>query len=128
MASCKIPTRAVALALSRMPVLLVVSQTNPPKFERRRGAPLFDKEADAEVLDAVVVDALVAGADVLDRGVAVADAEVADAVVEWLILETVLNALPIPRQRNKEIEGWRKSITDELSESEELRFPCSSLG
>jgi len=86
--------RAVARALSRMPVLLVVSQMNPPKFEHRRGAPLFDKEADAEVLDAVVVDALVAAADVLDR--VVADAEVADAVVEWLILETALNAVPIP--------------------------------
>ena len=109
-----------------MPVLLVVSQTNPPKFERRRGAPLFDEEADAEVLDAVVVDVLVAGADVLDREVA--DAEVADAVVEWLILETALNAVPIPRRRNKGIDGWIKSITDELSESEESRFPCTSLG
>ena len=116
----------MARALSQMPVLLVVSQTNPPKFERRRGAPLFDEEADAEVLDAVVVDVLVAGADVLDREVA--DAEVADAVVEWLILETALNAVPIPRRCNKGIEGWRKSITDELSESEESRFPCTSLG
>jgi hypothetical protein len=69
---------------------------------------------------------LVAGADVLDRWVV--DAEVADAVVEWLILETALNAVPIPRRRNKGIDGWIKSITDELSESEESRFPCTSLG
>jgi hypothetical protein len=87
---------------------------------------LFDEEADAEVLDAVVVDALVADADVLDREVA--DAEVADTVVERLILETALNAVPIPRRRDKGIGGWRKSMTDELSESEESRFLCTSLG
>ena len=107
-----------------MPVLLVVSQTNPPKFERRRGVPLFDEEADAEVLDAVVVDALVADADVLDRDVA--DAEVADAVVERLILETALNAVPIPRRCDK-AGGLNKSMTDELSESEESRFLITSL-
>jgi hypothetical protein len=87
---------------------------------------LFDEEADAEVLDAVVVDALVADAKVLDRDVA--DAEVVDAVVERLILETALNAVPIPRRRDKGIGGWRKSMTDELSESEESRFPFTSLG
>ena len=103
--------RAVARALSRMPVLSAVSQTNPPKFERRRGAPLYDEEADAELLDTVVVDALVAGADVLNREVA--DVEVADAVV------------PIPRRHDKGIGAWRKSIT-ELSESDESKFKCTS--
>jgi hypothetical protein len=109
-----------------MPVLLVVSQTNPPKFERRRGAPLFDEEANAEVLDAVVVDVLVADADVLD--LEVADTEVADTVVERLILETALalNAVPIPCQCDK-AGGSNKSMTDELSESEESRFLITSL-
>ena len=83
---------------------------------------MFDEEADAEVLDAFVVDALAADADVIDRDVA--DAEVADAVVDRLILETALNAVPIPRG----IGGWRKPMTDELSESEESRFPITSLG
>ena len=73
MANCKIPTRAVTRALSQMPVLLVVSQTNPPKFERHMGVPLFDKEAEAEVLDMVAVDALVADAEVLDLEIAEAE-------------------------------------------------------
>ena len=82
MASCKIPTRAVAWALSQMPVLLVVSQTNPPKFECRQGPPLFDEEAEAVVLDAVVVDALVVDAEILDpevKEVEVVDTEAADS-------------------------------------------------
>ena len=124
MAICKIPTRAVARVLSQMPVLLLVSQTNPPKFERRRGAPLFDKEANAEVLDAVVVDVLVADADVLD--LEVADTEVADMVIERFILETELNAVPIPCRCDK-AGGSNKSMTDELSESEESRFLITSL-
>ena len=107
-----------------MPVLLLVSQTNPPKFERRRGAPLFDKEANAEVLDAVVVDVLVADADVLD--LEVADTEVADMVIEQFILETELNEVPIPCRCDK-AGGSNKSMTDELSESEESRILITSL-
>ncbi len=122
MASCKIPTRAVAHALSQMTVLLVVSQTNPPRFEHCRGAPLFNEEADAEVLDAVEVDALVADTEVVDPEVAdaevvdaevvdadVVDAEVADVVVELFVLGTVLDTVPIPGKEdaaflNKEAE------------------------
>jgi hypothetical protein len=77
---------------------------NPPRFERCRGAPLFDEEADTEVLDAVDVDALVADTEVLDPEVAdtevvvaeVVDAETADEVVELFVLGTALNAVPIP--------------------------------
>ena len=87
-----------------MPVLLVVSQTNPPRFEHCQGAPLFDKEADTEVLDAVDVNALVADTEILDPEVAdmevvdaeVVDAELADAVVELFVMVTVLNTVPIP--------------------------------
>jgi hypothetical protein len=103
-----------------MPVLLVVSQTNPPRFEHHRGAPLFDKEADAETLDAVVVDALVADTEVLDPEVAdgevvdaeVVDTELADAVVELFHVGTALNAVPIP---NKEDAAFLDKEAEDLN-------------
>ncbi len=87
-----------------MPVLSVVSQTNPPRFKRCQGEPLFNEEADTEVLDVVDVDTLVADTEVLDLEVAdaevvvteVVDAETADEVVELFVLGTALNAVPIP--------------------------------
>ncbi len=70
----------MARALSQMLVLSVVSQTNPPRFEHRRGAQLFDEEAYAEIL----AKALAADTEVLDPEVAdaeVMDVELADAAV-----------------------------------------------
>ncbi len=89
-----------------MPVLLVASQMNPPRFECSLGVPLFDKEADTEVLDVVDVDPLVADTEVLDPEVAdaevviakVVDTETADEVVELFVLGTAWNAVPIPNK------------------------------
>jgi hypothetical protein len=72
--------------------------------------PLFEKEADAEVFDTVVVDALVGDAKVLDPEVA--DAEVADVVVDWFVLGTALNLVPIP---NKEDAAFLDKEVEDLN-------------
>ncbi len=72
---------------------------NPPRFERCQGVPLFDKEADTEIL----VKALAEDTEVLDPEVAdteVMAVELADAVVELFVLGTALNAVPIPNKED----------------------------
>jgi hypothetical protein len=117
-----------------MPVLSVVSQTNPPRFERRRRAPLFDKEADTEVLDAVDVNALVADTEILDPEVAdmevvdaeVVDGETADEVVELFVLGTALNAVPIPDKEDAAFLDKQKTSMQWQDGKEQEQFQCSN--